>query len=1420
MPPVFDPEKLVDLVHELHLLGFEVSTEQCAAAQDLLIALAAHGHSSTEPRRLSTWLAPVLCTSPEEQKTFHEQFGQWVERQSSPEQRERGLEKRTEDAGGTPAETVKKRIGPRRRSRWLAAAVVLAVAVVAAAVTAVILIKNSLPQILSGYVVDQDKNPIGGAAVVVGGHSSISDSQGQFSFTYKPKDLPTEIAVSREGYEALNFELNTTNNVPPLSITLVKQKPQAPATMPPPAINTGEAFVAAPVEVVPQPGGWSQTYRNYFRPVQAGAVLLPMLVFGVWLLRRAYDLRRLRLVRRGAAEQPVLNNMAVKSAVERLFQGRAYRRAFQELRRHRQAGSNDLDPQDTVNATIRRGGWFTPVYSLRLVQPEYLALIDRAGYDDQQARLVNELVGRLVRDGVTVERYHFHGSPLISRGEDLAAPHFSLSDLAARYPKHNLLLFSDGAGLLNPLTGEPQSWLDILMPWPVRALLTPEEPGNWGYPERALAERGFIVVPGSKAGLVGLTEIINTGNPPRYGDGGRAQPFPEMVQERPWRWVERHRPERAVVNQLCFELRRFLGDDGYNLLAACAVYPMLHWELTVYLGYKLGARELVEERLRSLVRLPWFRHGCMPDWLRLRLISALSRKDEELTRDALAELLLSSLEKSRSRSFSLPYIKGGLTGAGERGWKRLRQSLARKVQLWERGKRWRDLIRSSPKQSPLRDFVFLTFMFGVRPSKLSLSVPNTLRRVLFPEGHAALGLRPSSALALAALFSVVAFATLPRPEQPAATEQPRVAEDVQPQATPTPSEPYSAMTAEEQLAFIEQRAKHISVMLSGEPGVFNEGALRFIKQFVDIYARRVGNNSKQIWGEDTRFLLARGSQFAPVISAAFRERGVPPVVGLYIAMIETEYHNICSENSAGAAGILPFVPGTARFYGLDPKDRCDVKKSAETAARYMADRTAEFGTGPDSMQLAILSYSRAPGSVMRDIRTLARKPAAERNVWFLIDNAGELDAFFQNEAVKYVPRFFAAAIVGETPQAFGIQTAPLSTYTVIDPAAVFPAQTVSESPSDRSAEAGDPDAAAPDGRTPDPVDVSFGSDVPEVDIYVDGLLVGRTDRDGRLLIKLAPGEHTVIARKAGYFLQKRELNIGPGLAAFRFFMGPAAATPESASTINRFRDPETSSQVTSAEWQNLLSSTYQELSKTPNDMRLRAQALFAQGQIEYLGGNYAEALVAFQQALLTTPDYGLAHHGLGQVYLATNRPREAIRAFERAVVIDPQSGMSHKGMGDSWTMLRRQAEAAAAYERALSLGYPSQGALDMARKSVREGRWNEALSTLQALTALEPSAEVFILLGDAYTGQHQPLNAFHAYKKAVELDSNSATAYYKLGEIHLRERDYEAARSALERALTLDPDGRSIDRKKARAMADAASTALRKPPSASTPNPP
>ena len=91
---------------------------------------------------------------------------------------------------------------------------------------------------------------------------------------------------------------------------------------------------------------------------------------------------------------------------------------------------------------------------------------------------------------------------------------------------------------------------------------------------------------------------------------------------------------------------------------------------------------------------------------------------------------------------------------------------------------------------------------------------------------------------------------------------------------------------------------------------------------------------------------------------------------------------------------------------------------------------AELGEDSESVTLVLLSYNRGAEWVRDTLRELRSKENYERNFWTLLSNRETLDDIFRNENAGYVPRFFAAAIIGENPQTFGLEMQPLSTLAV------------------------------------------------------------------------------------------------------------------------------------------------------------------------------------------------------------------------------------------------------------------------------------------------------------------------------------------------------------------------------------------------------
>ena len=242
-----------------------------------------------------------------------------------------------------------------------------------------------------------------------------------------------------------------------------------------------------------------------------------------------------------------------------------------------------------------------------------------------------------------------------------------------------------------------------------------------------------------------------------------------------------------------------------------------------------------------------------------------------------------------------------------------------------------------------------------------------------------------------------------------------------------PVRAYQQMTQSERSEFVASEARRIARELSGRDYEFTPAFIEDIQQAVNQYAKRIGRAGDASLGKrDLRLVIERGQKQAPTLIAAFKARNVSPLIGLYLPWIESGYENIQTPNSMGAIGMFQFLPQTGQRYGLSPADLLDVEKSADAAARYIADSLDQFKDDSMKEALALLAYNRGGQKIARDLKTFINDENKNCSICALTANSSKLDPTFQNENVYYVPRFFAAAIIGENPQAFGLEGVPLS----------------------------------------------------------------------------------------------------------------------------------------------------------------------------------------------------------------------------------------------------------------------------------------------------------------------------------------------------------------------------------------------------------
>ncbi|HSK63144.1 MAG TPA: transglycosylase SLT domain-containing protein [Pyrinomonadaceae bacterium] len=247
--------------------------------------------------------------------------------------------------------------------------------------------------------------------------------------------------------------------------------------------------------------------------------------------------------------------------------------------------------------------------------------------------------------------------------------------------------------------------------------------------------------------------------------------------------------------------------------------------------------------------------------------------------------------------------------------------------------------------------------------------------------------------------------------------------------TVQPRRQYEAMSPAERLVFVGEQARRIAREISGSEYEFTTDFERDIQKSVTHYAQRIGKTGNERGVKtDLRVVMQRGQTHAPTVNAVFRARNVSPVVGLYLAWIESEYQNLDTPSPGGALGMFQFLPATGERYGLSVEDLLDVAKSADAAARYITDSIQVFNGDPMKEALALLAYNRGAGKTSREVSVLLNEQNKRCSICAMTADRSKLDETFRHESVFYVPRFFAAAIIGENPQVFGLQGQPLSSH--------------------------------------------------------------------------------------------------------------------------------------------------------------------------------------------------------------------------------------------------------------------------------------------------------------------------------------------------------------------------------------------------------
>ena len=192
---------------------------------------------------------------------------------------------------------------------------------------------------------------------------------------------------------------------------------------------------------------------------------------------------------------------------------------------------------------------------------------------------------------------------------------------------------------------------------------------------------------------------------------------------------------------------------------------------------------------------------------------------------------------------------------------------------------------------------------------------------------------------------------------------------------------------------------------------------------------------------------------------------------------------------------------------------------------------------------------------------------------------------------------------------------------------------------------------------------------------------------------------------------------------------------------------------------------------------------------EQLAGRADEAMAILSEALRLGPNHASALTFAALLALRRGQAAAALDYASRAIAVDPRRARAHHLRGLALHAVGRGTEALVDLRQAVALDAKLVDArLDLGNALLDEGDVASAATEINAALAADPSAIAYNSLGNLHARQRQFDAAIAAYSRAIELDPRLPQAYGNLGMLQFSVADNDAAIASFRRAVALAPD--------------------------------
>lgn len=209
---------------------------------------------------------------------------------------------------------------------------------------------------------------------------------------------------------------------------------------------------------------------------------------------------------------------------------------------------------------------------------------------------------------------------------------------------------------------------------------------------------------------------------------------------------------------------------------------------------------------------------------------------------------------------------------------------------------------------------------------------------------------------------------------------------------------------------------------------------------------------------------------------------------------------------------------------------------------------------------------------------------------------------------------------------------------------------------------------------------------------------------------------------------------------------------------------------------------------------------FTLGSIYTATGKNAKAVEELKQALELEPNSDNGYIRLGRAYLATGDAGAALKALQKAVDLNPYYWYNHDQLGVAFFRMGRNEDALKEWQTAAELDPGNAAEYNRIGATYwRMSKWQNCVEEWKKVIKLQPSADAYTNLGNAYFALGRYGEAIADFKKAVQINNtqvlyalNLGDAYRQAGEREQAEKTYGDAIRLAYQQLQVNPQDAAI----------------------------